>query len=169
MPSITLRFAILFSLVGVHGTPAGAQDAANQPAVAPGARVSFTLPDAQSPDAWQSRRLLLKGTVTEVKGASLVVQFAGTAPITLSRLAIGDLSVSRGMERGWRSHPGSTAMGAALLVGNALLFHRFANGPSAAQSGRSSATPLAGLLGINAAVFFRQAFAKKERWERVVP
>lgn len=169
MRSLTMRFAMVFSLAGLCTSAARAQDAAGFAAVVPGARVSFTLSDVQSPEAWPARRLLMKGTVSDVRADSLVIQFNGAAPITVSRLAIGDLSVSRGMERGWKTHPRSTAIGAALLVGNAFLFHRIATGPSSTVTRRSSSLPLAGLLGFNAAVFFRQAFTKKERWERVAP
>jgi hypothetical protein len=172
MQSFSRRFALAFVLAGLCHTTASAQEGTNLPAasgIAPGDRISFTVPDVQSPEEWKSRRLLLKGTVTELRGDSLVVQVGGAAPVTLSRLAIGDLSVSRGMQRGWRSKPGSTAFAAALLIGNAFMFHRYATGPAADINGRSSAYPLAGLLAINVGVVFRQAFAKKERWERVEP
>jgi|APMI01.1.fsa_nt_gi hypothetical protein len=171
MHSLRLRFAMVLVLAPLGITPAMAQDTNNEAAVVPniarGARVSFTLPDAQSPEAWQSRRLLMKGTVTEVRGDSLVVLLGGAPPLTLSRFAMGDLSVSQGLQRGWQAKPASTALGAALFVGNVFLFSRVTNGPSSASARGTSTAPLAGLLGLNAVVLFKQAFGKKERWERV--
>lgn len=136
--------------------------------VAPGARVRFTVTDVQSPDAWESRRLLVKGTVTDRRRDSLVVLLGGGAQMTVSRLAVGDLAVSRGLQPGWKARPRSTALGTALLAANAVLFARALNGPSAQVTGRSSAyLPLGGLLTLNAYVVARQAFGKTERWEPV--
>jgi hypothetical protein len=159
---------VLFGVISALSANRAVAQSGNETVVETGTRVRFTLHDAQSPEQYRARRLVMKGTVTDIRSDSLLVQLGGSAHMTVSRSSMSDLSISRGTERAWRSHPVATAVNGALVAGSVVLFTQLASQrPSTPGERNRSLVPMAGLLSFNTALFVRNAFRRTERWERI--
>lgn len=147
-----------------------AQDTISRSPTAPGVRVRFTVADVRSPGPWDTRRMTLRGTVAEDRSDSLFVRLGGGAGVaSFSRDGIGDLSVSRGMQRSWRNNRSRAAVGVLLVASNALLLSQVVR--TSRATGRASATmPFAvASVGMTAMTVSRFAFTKTEQWQPVQP
>lgn len=150
-------------------TPVSAQSPdSSASALAAGARVRFALLDPGSRGAdWASRRMIVRGKLTDLRTDSLVLELGGNAGrLIVARSALADLSVSRGTQRGYQAHPKRAAIGAVLAGANIGLL-AYASSLSTSGSSRSIWPLMAASTSLSTVSFLKFAFGRTEKWEAV--
>jgi hypothetical protein len=167
----TRTISALFVALTITATALAAQDSTGtrprtNDELVPGSRVRFSVLEPDRRD-WAARPLLVRGTLTDVRTDSLRLEVGGSAgSMTVPRSALVNLSISQGMQRGWRVHPGRTVLSGLVFASSVALFALTQD-----DSRRNARTPdlvlRGGITALNGYFFARTAFSKTERWERV--
>jgi hypothetical protein len=135
--------------------------AQNADGVVPGARVRFQLVDMQSPEPLSRRAVTIRGTVAQASADSLVVQVGGTAgTVSVNRLSIGNLAVSRGVGRAWNQDRRRLVMASASVLVSGIMIANARKGPG-------SPSRLYPMAAVNLALVGAMLTQRVERWEEV--